>query len=869
MYINQNSVEYKNFQDFEKYARFICEKFDISIVLDSTRAETDGKTIFIPNVMSMTKQELDMMYAILLHEAGHIRYSTFEEEYFKKLKTKAHAFLANSIEDARIENLLLKDFGGAQEIFEDLYCNYVNDKSLMQKVFKHEGNKPDLFTTLAFYVHNKIVNFETATLKDIAGAYRANRIMKFWREEKIDDLIDEKKLKGDKEVLELTDEIYDLFAKRFIDKSKKIDFQESIKEKDKIINKMDSLKEEGLLIQKKVDEFKEKAKDIQKEIDDFDKNHPEKLELEKEIQNNEYKIQELQSKIDWKKDFDFQKKKIEDLTKSLSKNQEYISKTKETQKNLEEKLQSGVTGRSQKPMTDEQKESLKEKIQTKKDQLKRFEEKIESIPKELEKIKENFTQLERYAQMDSSKYDINLDIEKVEQEKKLIQEESEKKEKDFNQIVEKQNKLINDFNNVINSMEKTQSDFMEKIASEMINMEKSTKGGDFEMDILPDLNYEDVWPEAAAAQEVFDQKATNSTGKMVRNGEKAAGLFGSNIRDILVYIDKTKEKVEEIDVVNLFKEKISSSKLSDFNSDVKEKNDMEDRSVVGIVGTYREHIPLTTTFDSFKKETIGDEKEMKLFQQKNDQFYKDLKNIFMKKFKFAKKDFWRGGKEEGDLDARNLWKLPTNQGDDYFEINQKKYVNKSAATILVDISGSQNKEVTEYGEKIKGLVLGLSLALNEVHIKHEILGFHAPVCEEMRNMNASNIYTRKSNRLETILYKENQQKSSSGIMNIEMKMSDNSDGESLRIAMKRLKMISAKSHLLFIISDGKPFLSDTDMSVLDEDFKAALRQSVKEKIQVFGIGYFDNLESFLGNRFCNATQEKNILDFFLKTNFMI
>lgn len=868
MYINQKSLEYKHFQDFEKYARFICEKFDIEIVLDSSRAETDGKTIFLPNVMSMTSQELNMMYAILLHEAGHIRYSTFDEKYFSSLKSEAHAFLANSIEDARIENLLLKDFGGAQEIFENLYCNYVNNKKLMKKVFKHKGEKPDVFTTLAFYIHNKIVNFETANLKSIAGSYRANRVLKFWRESNIDDLIAETPLKGDKEVLELTNQIYDLFVKKFADKSEKIDFKKTIEEKNKMKKKMDSLKKEGLAIEEEVKEFQEKLQDIEKKIDDFDKIHPEKFELEKAIAKSQEKIQDLQNQMDWKNQYDSNLKKMANLEQSINKNQEDLPKLEQVKQQLEAKLQDGVKGRNQKPMTEEQKEDLKNKIETKKSQIEKNHQKLETMKNQLKEIKQAVEKAEEQSQLNSLKYDKDMNIEEKKTQQKTENEEKTEKQKEIDILNKEKAELIGEFNSTMVSMEKIQSNFMEKVASEMISIDKASQGGDIEMDILPDLNYEDVWPEAAAAQESFDKKATKSTGKMVRNGEKAVGLFGSNVRDILVYIDKTKEKIEEIDIVELFKGKINSSKLSDFNSNQKEKNHMEDQSVVGVFGTYREHIPLTTIFDSFKKETVGDEQEMKLMQKKNYKFYQDLKNVFMKKFKFAKKDFWRGGKEDGELDARNLWKLPTNQGDDYFEINQKKPMNKSAATILVDLSGSQNKEVTEYGEKIKELVLGLSMALSEVHIKHEVLGFHAPICEEMRAIESSHIYTRRSNKLETILYKDSQQKSNSGIMNIELKMSDNSDGESLRIAMKRLKMIQAKSNLLFIVSDGKPFLSDTDMSVLDEDFRSALRQAVKEKIQVFGLGFFNSLEHFLGNRFCNTTNEKDILDFFLKTNFL-
>jgi len=164
------------------------------------------------------------------------------------------------------------------------------------------------------------------------------------------------------------------------------------------------------------------------------------------------------------------------------------------------------------------------------------------------------------------------------------------------------------------------------------------------------------------------------------------------------------------------------------------------------------------------------------------------------------------------------------------------------------------------------LVLGLSQALDEVHIKHEILGYHAPVCQEMREMQSSVIYTRRSNNLETIVYKEASQRDNSGIMKIEPQMSDNSDGESLRIALKRLKAIRAKSHMVFIISDGKPFLCDTDMSVLDEDFRGALRQAVKDRVQVFGVGFFEQLQLFLGNRFCNASDFNNVLKFFEKSD---
>jgi nitric oxide reductase activation protein len=167
---------------------------------------------------------------------------------------------------------------------------------------------------------------------------------------------------------------------------------------------------------------------------------------------------------------------------------------------------------------------------------------------------------------------------------------------------------------------------------------------------------------------------------------------------------------------------------------------------------------------------------------------------------------------------------------------------------------------------VRALAIGLSKALESVHVKHEVLGYHAPVCEEMRQMPTSTIYTRRSNRLETLVVKESGQKDQLGLMNLEPQLSDNSDGESLRIALKRVKMMRAKSHMIFVISDGKPFLCDTDMSVLDQDLREALKKAAREKVKVYGLGFFDQLGAFFDEHFCNASEEKDVLSFFEKLN---
>lgn len=870
MYLNQNALQYKHYQDFVKYAQFICEKFDIQIELDATRAETDGRTIFLPNVLSMTEAELNMLYAVLLHEAGHIRYSTFSDSYFLQLHTKNHAFLANCIEDARIENLLLNDFGGAKDMLEELYCNHTKDKNLMKKVFKHEGDKPDLFNAVGFYVHNKIVNFKTASLQEICGTRMANRIRKFWSDENIDSIIAKNNLKNDSDVIALTNEIYKLFIDYFKtkDSSEKLDFAKQISEKKEIEKTLADLRKKAKKVQEQIDELRSEAAQINQKIDfqkQLDQSQVEPLVAQlKDLKNQSTQLEE---KIDWKKSFDQSQKTISTAPQLLANLENELQKQQAEKLRLEEQLKSGLNGRK-KELTQEQKDAITAKIDTKKRQEERYAQKINDAKNALDQAQKDFEQALQYKQNNPAKFNDSIDIAQLQEELSQNEKLSAEIKQKLDAMKAQQQDLQKELAAITEKEKKIQSDFVIEASEAMFALDSLGQNANIALDVLPELNYQDAWPEAAQAQDAFDKKASTTAGKMVRNGAKGAGLFGSNVRDVVTFIDKSQFKVQQIDVHELFKNKVQPSKLKDMNSDCKILNYREDKSVLGTFGTHRDHIPLTTEFDSIKKQNHNPNiQELGKIVQDNAVFFKSLKNVFSKKLKFAKKDFWRGAQEEGTLDTRNLWKIPTKQGNDFYEVSNPKFINKLAATILVDVSGSQNKDATEYGKKIQTLVLAISQALDAVHVKHEILGYHAPVCPEMRSQNASSIYTRRSNRLETIVYKEAAQKDASGILNIEPQMSDNSDGESLRIAIKRLKAIRAKSHMIFVISDGKPFLCDTDMSVLDEDLRSAMRYAVREKVQIFGVGFFEQLREFFAERFCNANDLMNVPAFFDKSTF--
>lgn len=872
MYLNQNALQYKHYQDFVKYAQFICQKFDIKIELDATRAETDGRTIFLPNVLSMTETELNMLYAIILHEAGHIRYSTFSDNYFLQLHTQNHAFLANCIEDARIENLLLNDFGGAQDILEELYCNHTQDKNLMKKIFKHDGAKPDLFNAVGFYAHNKIVNFKTASLQEICGTRMANRIRKFWCDENVDAIIAKNNLKKDSDVIALTNEIYKLFIDYFKtkDPSNKLDFAQELAQKKEAEKALANLRKKAQNVQEQINELRTEAAQIKQKIDlQQEVEYSQAGTLISQLQDLKNQSTNFENQIEWKNSFEQSQKTISSSPELISNLENELKKQQTEKLRLEEQLKSGLNGHK-KELTQEQKDAITAKIDIKKRQEARYAQKINDAKSMLEQAQKDFEQAVQDQQNNPDSFNVNLDVAQLQEALSQNEQACFEIKQKIDAIKSQKQDLQKELSQITDKEKKLQGDFMNQASEAVFTLDSlgQNKNIDLNLDILPELNYQDAWPQAAQAQDDFDKNASEKAGKIVRNGAKGAGIFGTNVRDLITFIDKSQFKVQQIDVLELFKNKVQPSKLKDLNSDCKIMNYREDKSVLGTFGTHRDHIPLTTEFDSIKKQNHNPNlQELAKIAQDNAVFFKSLKNVFSKKLKFAKKDFWKGAQEEGSLDSRNLWKIPTNQGDDFYEVSNPKFINKLAATILVDVSGSQNKEATEYGKKIQTLVLAISQALDSVHVKHEILGYHAPVCPEMRSQNASSIYTRRSNRLETIVYKEAAQKDASGILNIEPQMSDNSDGESLRIAIKRLKAIRAKSHMIFVISDGKPFLCDTDMSVLDEDLRSAMRYAVREKVQIFGVGFFEQLREFFAERFCNANDLMNLPAFFDKSTF--
>lgn len=862
MFIKNTQIEYKQYQDFEKYAKFLCNTFDVNIQLESSLAQTDGKTIFLPNVMSMTQTELDMLYAILLHEIGHIKHSSFTVEDFKMLKSENHAFLANCIEDARIENLLIKDFGGGHDIFSNLYCKYAINKNLMNKIFKTYGRASTIFSALGFYIHNLLVNCNTPDLSKMTTSICYNKVMQFSKKYNIEQYVLNAPMKNWIDVVDLTNHIYALFEAQFVDKSPTLSIQKEEDKKNSISNKLEKLKSNIEQREAKRHSLEENISEKEKELSSHHQAlDPQLSELNLESMQLQYEMRKLNNDIKIREQISASSSQIAKLQQQISALPQSIKNTDSQIKNIQEKISNNKNGRGT-SLTDEAIKKLQEQLKSKQDLLDKKKnsqvEKDRTLNEQERNLSQSIGEPQNFPEKELSS---------------LISEYEALCKKNVENIAKTSeiegvfNKTEAEIETIQEELLKIEQSMQENAASEMMDIDKMMKEMGSKESIMPATNYQDVWPEAAAAQDKFDKMATNKTGKAIKNGERAAGMFGSNTRDILTFIDLQKEKVKNIDLAEIFKDKIHSSKLDIYNDTIKQKNSFDDKSVIGIRGTVREHIPLTTIFDHTKNDFVGNQKEVEILKNRNKPITEKLKNVFKDKFKFSKKDFWKGGQEDGKLDVRNLWKLPSKMGDDFFEINQRKPFNKVSAIILIDVSGSQEKEATNFGERIKDMSIILSEALDFVHIDHEIIGYHAPISHEMRNLTSAPIYTRRSNELEHIVYKTITQKDKSGICNIETHMSDNSDGESLRFAINRVVKHRSKSKMVFVISDGKPFLSDTDISVLDSDLLRAMNYAKSKKVFVLGLGFFEQIKQYYPVNHV-ADNFHDMIDFFKQTNFL-
>lgn len=838
---------------FEKYAHLLMERFDVKIVFDGANAYTDGQEIHLPNLLTLTVKEIDLLYGILLHEVGHVKYTEFGpgmDKYYAKCETYNMVMLSNAIEDARIENKLMVEFGGARKILEDLYGIFTEDKKYMERIFKFKSKTSDWFHDFGRCIHGHIVDLDFDRAKSIGKNYK--KVDALYT--KIEHLVNTMPLKSHRDSFELAFAIYDHIFKQTADKSEKTDYaarQKAKEESEKLIQKYlddyNAMVEKNRALMEKLKNLRSEKRNLskgkkqfkaehKKDITQAEKEMMQSLELENKLLSPEYaKAQEEHAKAEQEE----AQRELDELQAKMdakaAKQEDYLSR--------------------QENATEKQKEKLQKSIEAQERMKKALEKKLEDAKNATQEAEKDVKRAQdRQAKAEEEAKKVQLTKEQIE---KMYKDAAEKVEgiqqQEHQQFGEKMDKLAEKIRQENYKYQQERAEMEQKLGSQMKGLDEQLKKMGMDMGVVPEFKENPDWKESDDIQKSFDDKATKEMGQPVTNG---CGAYGTNLRDIVATMEDISGKLNDINIAEIFDKESHESLVDSINETDSQQTNTRASEKAETYTSTRKHIPYTTRFDVVVEKTSGgNASEVSKIKSDHAKDIAKLTQVLRAKFKFKSKPKFKGGQEEGYLDPRELWNIPKGTSTHLFEQIEKRIDSKVQVAIALDVSGSMDKEEMGYGEKVKALAVCLSEALTNAKVKHEVLGYSAPVNFDMQVAKANTkLYNRTMHNLETVVYKS--MTGVSALQNIELQTNDNSDGESLRVIAKRLMKAGSKKKVIFVVSDNKPFLTDADTETLDQDLRNAITECRSKGIEVYGIGWNNTGEDFYGDKYCNM--EHNI-----------
>lgn len=256
----------------------------------------------------------------------------------------------------------------------------------------------------------------------------------------------------------------------------------------------------------------------------------------------------------------------------------------------------------------------------------------------------------------------------------------------------------------------------------------------------------------------------------------------------------------------------------------------------------RLHIAASTRFDTEEDLTgQGDKTKYLHLKKEVSRHVAPIRRTLEKALKVAEDVRWRQERERGMINTRTLAKLVAEPGyRKPFKQQTREEVNNVAVEFLVDMSGSMG------GNKIrlaKATVIALGEALKGLDIPFEVTGFYSGMtgCDKLRRHLEANPhlqdydkYNRISETLNHFVFKRFDSVDLSGIEKMHSG-GNNTDGESVRWAARRLSKQKQKRKILFVLSDGYP-AAEGDNNILFHDLKSAVQEISKHGIEVVGLG---------------------------------
>lgn len=109
-------------------------------------AYTDGQEITLPSLpdeLEFTHEEVMTMRGLLDHEAGHVRHTDFKSvQAFGDTQSQQAFSIANTLEDIRLERLVMDEYPGSQKNF------HVMRETVGAKELEYTKANPEVFTTI-------------------------------------------------------------------------------------------------------------------------------------------------------------------------------------------------------------------------------------------------------------------------------------------------------------------------------------------------------------------------------------------------------------------------------------------------------------------------------------------------------------------------------------------------------------------------------------------------------------------------------------------------------------------------------------------------------------------------------------------------
>lgn len=584
-------------------------------------------------------------------------------------------------------------------------------------------------------------------------------------------------------------------------------------------------------VQEKTEKLNQQLDNLQKKELDLNEN----LEKEGLSADRKEKIEKRLSDV---------MEQIENIQKKID---EISQSSAEKLKELEEKAEKG-SSRAQ-----ERLESAQERAQSAEQKLASAQEAVDEMNAQRERLQQQMDRLSKEMSSKLGKGESAEDaLEKMMDAHKQMQDLDEKMDK----VEANRNEMRAQLRMQREAMRAQQRTENWKMEQELQKIEQNMEAAGMPLNLTEKMIEMEGWSAANDAQRDFDSQASGEYEMSVING--CGG--GKGNRDVMLNVEELSSAIEDMDPNLIFADVARLSPLSGFSeSGVRDAQDgsgnknAPSTASMTAVGKVK-HTVWTRRFDKIMS-VPSVERSNKVVAELRKQYAKEInavKKTFVQHLKPSYKAKFVGGKEEGSLDARNMWKLAARQGEDFFEAVHKRPNNKSAATILVDLSGScaswGPEGVDVASHKIQALVLMLSEGLSAVNIPHEILGYSAPLEDQLADVSIPSTFNRKTCRLETRVAKSFKEKDLSGVAGLVIQQADNSDGESLRIATDRLVKQHGQHKMLFMISDGKPFMQDADSEILDDDLRLALIEAANKKIVVSCLGLADE-HAVMGNAY--------------------